>query len=135
MTDASPGSGLPRFGPGTIRRCVTAACTRCGAAPLDEDSGLTPHFDSAGQAREELPRDWGWHLSARSAGADDEELLCPACATAAGNAGNPPPPDPGQEAAQEPGPLPWWENPAQPRPALPPNAAIRPAAPRTREEG
>jgi hypothetical protein len=124
MTDATP-PGAARIGPWTLRYCVTAACTQCGAAPLDEDTGLTPHFDSAGQAREELPRDWGWHLTARSAWADDDELLCPACAVA-GDAGNPPPPDPDPDGDREPEPRPWWEDPAQPRPALPPNAAVFP---------
>jgi hypothetical protein len=69
--------GTARLGPWTFRTCVTAACTRCGAAPLDEDTGLTPHFTSPGQAAEELVRDWGWLLFARPGQWD--ELVCPPC--------------------------------------------------------
>jgi hypothetical protein len=29
-------------GPWATRTCVTAACTRCGAAPLDDGTGITP---------------------------------------------------------------------------------------------
>lgn len=128
MTDSSP-PGKARTGPWTLRCCVTAACTRCGAVPQDEDTGLTPHFDSAAQAREELPRDWGWRLTTRSIWPDEDELLCPACATAAADrARNPPPPGPDPDSGQEPEPSPWWEDPAQPRPELPPNAAVFPTA-------
>jgi hypothetical protein len=71
-----PGT-VARLGPWTFRTCVTAACTRCGAAPLDDDTGLTPHFDSPGQAAVELVRDWGWYLFARPGQWD--ELICPPC--------------------------------------------------------
>ena len=131
MTDATP-PGAARSGPWTLRCCVTAACTRCGAVPLDEDSGLTPHFDSPGQARGELPRDWGWRLTARSPCPDDDELLCPACA-AADDGGEPRPPAPGTADDPEPDTAPWWERTGQATRQLPPNAAIRPAAPRARE--
>jgi hypothetical protein len=47
-------AGTARLGPYTFRCCVTAACTRCGAVLLDEDTGIAPHFDSLGQAADEL---------------------------------------------------------------------------------
>lgn len=134
MTGTSPPDSA-RFGPWTLRCCVTAACTRCGAVPLDEDSGLTPHFGSTGQAREELARDWGWRLITFSAWADDDELVCPACAAAAGDAGNPPPPAPDAGGGQEPETAPWWETPGQPGRQLPPNACCQPAAGSARGEG
>jgi len=115
MTDAR----TPRpagTGPWSARTCVTAACSRCGAVPVDGDSGLTPHFASRRQAREELTRDWGWHVIARSGPSDPElrrdwnywltcynprndweVLLCPACAAQAPPAAT----DPGGD--QEPG--------------------------------
>jgi hypothetical protein len=71
-------------GPWTVLSCVTASCIRCGAAPLDEDTQLTPHFTSTAQAREELTRDWGWTCTPRSAWPIDDELLCPGCAKAGG---------------------------------------------------
>ena len=80
MTGNSPPDdprSAARLGPWTVRTCVTAACTRCGAGPLDEDTGLTPHFASPGQAAEELVRDWGWFLFSRPGQWD--ELLCPPC--------------------------------------------------------
>ena len=124
MTDV----GVPRpapTGPWPARTCVTAACSRCGAVPLD-DSGATPHFASRGQAREELTRDWGWHLIARSGPSDPglrrdwdywltaysprndtEVLLCPGCAAQA------PPAAPG--GGQEPGAGPGREGTASVR--------------------
>ena len=89
--DELPGELLPdpavvaQAGPWTVRSCVTAACTRCGAAPLDEDTRLTPHFASTDQAREELPRDWGWTCAPRSNWPKDDEVLCPDCASADGD--------------------------------------------------
>jgi hypothetical protein len=80
VTSAEPPGGpgaVARLGPWTFRTCVTAACTRCGAAPLDDGTGLTPHFASPGQAAGELVRDWGWLLVARPGQWD--ELLCPPC--------------------------------------------------------
>jgi hypothetical protein len=65
-----------------VLNCVTASCTRCGTTPLDEDTGLTPHFAGIGQAAQELAQDWGWHYTARSNWPDGDELLCPACAQA-----------------------------------------------------
>ena len=47
-------AGGDRPGPWTFRTCVTAACTRCGVIPLDEDTGLTPHFSNPLQAIDEL---------------------------------------------------------------------------------
>ena len=79
MTSSNPHgepAGPVRLGPWTFRTCVTASC-RCGAAPLDEDTGLTPHFTSPGQAAEELVRDWGWLLLARPG--QWAELVCPPC--------------------------------------------------------
>lgn len=82
MTGFSPPSPA-RSGRWALHCCVTAACTRCGTVPLDEATGLTPHFSNPAQARVELSRDWGWHLTTRSGFADDDELLCPPCASAA----------------------------------------------------
>jgi hypothetical protein len=133
MSSADAGqAGGDRLGPWTVRTCVTAACTRCSAVPLDEDSGLTPHFASPEQARTEMISDWGWRVTVYS-GWTDDELLCPPCAAAKGNPGSPPPADPGPDGEQEPGLPAWWEDPAQPRPELPPNAAVFPAPPVTRE--
>jgi len=73
---------VTQTGPWTVLSCVTAACTRCGKVPLDEDTGLTPHFTDTAQAREELPRDWGWIITPRSNWPKDDELLCPGCAKA-----------------------------------------------------
>jgi hypothetical protein len=49
-----PGEPLPPgqevitvAGPWTVLSCVTAACTGCGAVPLDEDTGMTPRPPSA----------------------------------------------------------------------------------------
>jgi hypothetical protein len=126
MTDTSP-PGAARSGPWTVHICVTAACTRCGHVPVDEDTGLTPHFASPEQARQELPRDWGWHVTARPALADEDELLCPACATAAGGTANPPPPAPDAGADQGPGAAPWREDPGQLRGGLPANTGCLPA--------
>jgi hypothetical protein len=73
---------VTQVGPWTVRSCVTASCTRCGTAPADEDTGLTPHFASTAQAREELTRDWGWTCTPRSDWPKDDTLLCPDCAKA-----------------------------------------------------
>jgi hypothetical protein len=73
---------VAQAGPWTVRSCVTASCSRCGTAPLDEDTRLTPHFTGIDQARRELPRDWGWTCVPRSNWPKDDELLCPACARA-----------------------------------------------------
>jgi hypothetical protein len=70
-------------GPWTVLSCVTAACTRCGKSPLDEDTKLTPHFTDTVQAREELTRDWSWTCTPRSDWPKDDELLCPGCTQAA----------------------------------------------------
>lgn len=79
-------------GPWTVHLCVTAACTRCGALPTDEDTGLTPHFDSPAQAIAELAGDWGWcHVPGPGLA---EVLLCPNCTAAAGYAVTPRPPAP-----------------------------------------
>jgi hypothetical protein len=123
MTGTSP-PGAARTGPWTHRHCVTAACTRCGTIPADNDTGLTPHFAGTGQAREELPRDWGWQLTPAPGTPDDDQLLCPACATAADSIPAPPAP----ETAGSPQTAPWWETAGQPGAGLPPNAAVLPAA-------
>jgi hypothetical protein len=115
-----------RTGPWTFRVCITAACTRCGTGPLDEDTGMTPHFDSTAQAGEELARDWGWRITTRPGWADDE-LLCPACAAAPASAESPAP-APGADGGPETGTAPWWQTPGQPPPALPPNAAVPPSS-------
>jgi hypothetical protein len=54
--------------------CVTVTCSRCGAPPDGED--FTPYFDSPEQAREQLPRDYGWRITPLACG---EELLCGYC--------------------------------------------------------
>lgn len=89
MNEENSAPGPARTGPWTLRCCVTAACTRCGAIPLEEGTGLTPHFATPAQVRQELARNWGWRAAVRSVLADDDELLCPACAAA--DAGNHPP--------------------------------------------
>lgn len=76
---------VTQTGPWTVRSCVTASCSRCGAVPLDEDTGITPHFTDIDQAREELPLNWGWTFTPRSNWPKDDELLCPGCATADGH--------------------------------------------------
>ena len=53
MTDREPPADsnvVTQTGPWTVLSCVTAACTRCGKVPLDEDTGLTPHFTDTAQA-------------------------------------------------------------------------------------
>jgi hypothetical protein len=121
MTRSSPPDtpGPARTGPWTLHCCVTAACTRCGAVPLDEDTGLTPHFDSVRQACEELPRDWDWHLTTRTS-INDDELLCPPCA-AGDITRQPDAAQPRQEAGQA--------------PELPANTRILPAAHSRQREG
>lgn len=81
MTTDEPAdsSVVTQAGPWTVRSCVTASCSRCGKAPLDEDTKLTPHFTSIDQACEELPRDWGWTCVPRSNWPKDDQLLCPGC--------------------------------------------------------
>lgn len=76
-------SAVASSGPWTfhLNVSVTASCTGCGIIPLDERTGLMPHFDSTEQAREELLRDHGWHYVTWPA--QDTEaaaLLCPECA-------------------------------------------------------
>jgi hypothetical protein len=67
------------WGTGADARCwVTAACTRCGALPCDEGLGMYASFENVEQAREVLPRDWGWLVAARPGG--PEQVLCPGCA-------------------------------------------------------
>ncbi len=56
--------------------CVTVTCSRCGARPDGGD--FAPHFDTAQQAREQLPRDYGWRITPLEGGG--EELLCGYCA-------------------------------------------------------
>jgi hypothetical protein len=120
-----------RIGPWTVHLCVTAACTRCGAVPLDDDTGLTPHFTSADQAMEELTQEWGWYFTARLGQA--EELMCPLCAAKAGKV---PawPAAPEAASGQQPGTAPRWERPGQ-QCGLPANTAVPPAADAAREEG
>jgi hypothetical protein len=108
--DYLPGGELPadsnvvtRTGPWTVLSCATACCSRCGAVPLDEDTGLTPHFASTAQAREELPRDWGWTCTPRSSWPKDDELLCPDCARADDDRAVPPAAGRGKEAERWPG--------------------------------
>jgi len=60
--------------PWTVITCVTAACSRCGAAAGDEDEGYTPHFTSTRQARGELTGHYEWRITAGG------QLLCKACA-------------------------------------------------------
>jgi hypothetical protein len=69
-------------GPWTVLSCVTAACSRCGAIPLDEDTSTTPHFASTSQAEQELTQNWGWSHERRSCWPKDDLLLCPACTRA-----------------------------------------------------
>lgn len=85
-----PGGPLPPgreviavAGPWTVLSCVTAACTGCGAVPLDEDTGMTPHFASTSQAAQELAENWGWRHN-RGEWPKDDELLCPRCAPPGG---------------------------------------------------
>jgi hypothetical protein len=66
-------------GTGTLARSwVTAACTGCGDVLWDEDLGMTVAFASVEQAREDLPRDWGWCAVTLPGG--PEHVLCPRCA-------------------------------------------------------
>jgi hypothetical protein len=67
-------------GPWMVLSCVTAACTNCGAVPLDEDTSMTPHFASTSQAAHELAQNWGWSHARRSCWPKDDLLLCPRCA-------------------------------------------------------
>ena len=76
-------------GPWTVLSCVTGACTRCGALPADEDTGMTPHFASTSQAAQELTQNWGWHHQPRSAWPKDDLLLCPRCAAPPASAAGP----------------------------------------------
>jgi hypothetical protein len=46
--------------------------------PCDEDLGMYASFASIDQAREELPRDWGWLVITPPGG--PEQVLCPGCA-------------------------------------------------------
>jgi hypothetical protein len=80
-----PGSVVSVTGPWTVRSCVTAACTNCGAVPLDEDTSTTPHFTDTGQAAQELAQNWGWSHK-RGTWPKDDELLCPRCAALPGGA-------------------------------------------------
>jgi hypothetical protein len=80
-----PGSVVTVTGPWTVRSCVTAACTNCGAVPLDEDTSTTPHFADISQAAQELAQNWGWHHQ-RGTWPKDDVLLCPACAAPPGGA-------------------------------------------------
>ena len=134
MTGTSPpGEPAPiaRLGPWAFRTCVTGACTRCGTAPLDEDTGIAPHFASVAQAADELTRDWGWHVTTRAGQWD--ELLCPACAKADGGA-HLKAPAVGDGSGHAPGTAPRRAAAGQaPHPGLPANARIPPAARRTRE--
>jgi hypothetical protein len=66
-------------GPWTVLYCLTAACTSCGAVPLDAGASTIPHFASTDQAAQELAQDWGWHHK-RGEWPKDDELLCPRCA-------------------------------------------------------
>jgi hypothetical protein len=138
MTDASPpgdDGAICTFGPYTIRCCVTAACTRCGSVPVDEDTGIAPHFDNPGQAAGELAGDWGWRFTAPPGGREHHELLCPACAKADDD-DYPRAPGASDGSGPAPGTTPQGEAPAQaPKPPLPANARIPrpPARTRTRE--
>lgn len=132
MNEENSPPGPARTGPWTLRCCVTAVCTRCGAIPLEEGTGLAPHFATPAQARQELARNWGWRAAVRSVPADDDELLCPACAAA--DAGNHPP-NVGARGDQGPGTEPWWEVPRQPSRELPGNAAAEPVPVRGRLSG
>jgi hypothetical protein len=85
-----PPRGLPDgtvIGPWTLRSrvtlagarsWVTVACSRCAAVPCDEALGMYASFASIDQARLELPRDWGWLVTALPGRAD--QVLCPRCA-------------------------------------------------------
>lgn len=120
-------------GPWTVHLCVTAACTGCGGAPVDEDTGLAPHFASPDQAVEELTQEWGWHYIAFPAPLGlGEALLCPVCAAAAGHVLTPQPPAPGAspDGDQEPEAAPSRECPEQPGDGLPANARCFPPPPR-----
>ena len=93
------------IGPWMVHLCVTAACTRCGGVPVDEDTGLAPHFASPDQAVGELTQEWGWYFAAFPARLGiAEELLCPGCTAAAGYVVTPPLPAPvvGRDDGQEP---------------------------------
>jgi hypothetical protein len=94
-----------RLGPWSFRTCVTAACTRCAAVPLDEDTGIAPHFASVPQAADELARDWGWEVVTRSG--QWHELLCPACA--ADVTSHPAPPACSAAIGRGPQAAPWWQ--------------------------
>ena len=79
----------------TVHLCVTAARTGCGSVPVDEDTGLAPHFATPDQAAEELTPEWGWRFAAFPARLGvGEELLCPGCTAAAGYIATPRPPAP-----------------------------------------
>jgi hypothetical protein len=80
-----PGCVITVTGPWTVRSCVTAACTSCGAVPLDEDTSTTPHFADTSQAAQELAQNWGWHHQ-RGIWPKDDVLLCPRCAALPGGA-------------------------------------------------
>ena len=79
---AASGTGpwtVRSWGAGTSARSwVTAVCTVCGAMPCDEDLGMYASFASIEQAREELPRDWGWPVLTLPG--RPEQVLCPGCA-------------------------------------------------------
>jgi hypothetical protein len=66
--------------------CIMAACARCGALPLYEDTGMTPHFTGVEQAAEELTQNWGWH---REGSGLWPVLLCPGCAASRGKEAGP----------------------------------------------
>ena len=93
-----PDSVVTVTGPWTVRSCVTAACTNCGAVPLDEDTDMTPHFASTSQAAHELAQNWGWSHERQSCWPKDDLLLCPKCvalpAIPAGRVTRPRPPRP-----------------------------------------
>ena len=92
LPDGDPLQGLPdasKIGPWTIRTRqtpdgtrtrITAACARCGAVPCDEPLGMYASFPTIDHARQELPRDWGWHVTTTPGGT--EQILCPRCASA-----------------------------------------------------
>ena len=122
-------------GPWTVHLCVTAACTGCGGVPVDEDTGLAPHFASYEQAIEELTQEWGWSFAAFPARLGlGEELLCPGCTAAVGYVVVSRPPSP--STALEPETTPSREYPEQPGDRLPDNTRCFPPPPgRTREEG
>lgn len=88
---------VTQTGPWTVLSCVTAVCSWCGTVPLDEDTGLTPHFADIAQAREELPLNWGWTVVPGRDWPKDDELLCPECAKA----------DDGGPASSSASPRPW----------------------------